>query len=84
MTDLYVILPSDASMDVFPYNTVTSYHARLARALNLEGDWEVALPEINYPTTWINIAPEESWFRIKICNQNLLGHTKKYLPSQQS
>ena len=69
MGDFYVTLPSDASMDVFPNNAVTSYNTRLARALNLEGEWEVALTEITYSTTWTNVTSDERWFRVKIYDE---------------
>jgi hypothetical protein len=39
----------------YPNNTLAQYTTRLANALSLLGDWEVALVEIQYPHTWNNL-----------------------------
>ena len=52
---LYITLPSNSSMKYFPDNTVTNYTTKLARPIELNGLWEVALVEIVYPHTWENV-----------------------------
>ncbi|CAH1240716.1 Hypp6072 [Branchiostoma lanceolatum] len=56
----YVTLPSDSSMDVFPDNTVTNYRTKLAHPVELDGEWEVGLVEIQYPHSWMNVREGEN------------------------
>lgn len=49
---ILVILPSDASLDKAPKNTIGSYVTWLDEPLLLEGEWEVALLDITYPSQW--------------------------------
>ena len=46
-------LVSNASVDIFPDNTLASFTNFLPKQLVLEGEWEVALMEVGY-STWIN------------------------------
>lgn len=55
----YVTLPSNADLNVFKNNTISSYCVNLARHINLEGSWQVAFTEISYPHTWHNV-PEDN------------------------
>ena len=48
-------LPSNSSIDFFPDNKPGLYHTKLSSTLNLEGDWEAALMEIQYPHNWRNL-----------------------------
>lgn len=49
----YVTLPSNASMQIYPENTLASYTNKLANRITLkEDDWEVGLVEIQYPTVF--------------------------------
>ena len=54
-------LPSNASMDVFPNNTQSSYKIVLPRTLYLKHDYEVALAEIHYPVAWRTFSGLESY-----------------------
>jgi hypothetical protein len=46
----YMTLLSDASLSVFPDNTLSRFRVRLARSVNLGvGTWEVGLCELIYP-----------------------------------
>jgi len=49
-------------MNIFPNNTVAKYTTQLHNNIELDGDWEVALAEIQYPHKFINVKGE--WFRI--------------------
>ena len=51
----YLWLPSNSSSDVFPRNTLSEYRVRLPNSIQLSGDWEVALTEIQYKKNWHNI-----------------------------
>ena len=62
MTHFYLTLPSNASMKIYPDNTVAKYTTQLPNNIELDGDWEVALTEIQYPHKFYNVKGE--WFRI--------------------
>ena len=55
LTNFYVTLPSNASMQYFPKNTQSSYRTKLASPLILNGEWEVGLAEIFIPRNWFNV-----------------------------
>ena len=61
----YLTLPSNSSFDYFENNTVTNYVTKLCKPINLQGDWEVGLAEIQYPHTWYNINPSDVVMRLK-------------------
>ena len=42
-------------MQYFPYNKTSNFVTKLSRTLQLDGEWEVGLAEIDYPHTWYNI-----------------------------
>ena len=50
----YVVLPSNASNNLYP-NCANNYRVQLARPLQLDGKWEVALTQFTYPHNWYNI-----------------------------
>lgn len=56
MRDFYMTLPSNSSMDYYPNNKISSFTVQLPRYMSLEGDWEVALIEIQYPYAFINVS----------------------------
>ena len=49
MNDFYLTLPSNNSMGYYPENTLAQFTSRLPNVINLSGDWEVGLGEIQYP-----------------------------------
>ena len=54
--DSYTIeLVSNASGELFPDNTLSSFTNFLPEQVNLEGQWEVAISEITYPSMYQNI-----------------------------
>ena len=54
-SEFYVTLPSNSSMQYFPDNKTSNFVTKLSRTLQLDGEWEVGLAEIDYPHTWYNI-----------------------------
>ena len=50
---LYLILPSNVTD--YSNNTTAEYRVKLPRSIRLEGRWEVALTEIQYPHSWDNL-----------------------------
>ena len=55
-SQFYVTLPNTSSSQFFPDNKLSSFTTNLHTPLRLNGDWEVALVEINYPRTWYNVS----------------------------
>ena len=55
MDSFTIELVSDASGELFPDNTLSSFTSFLPDQVNLEGQWEVAISEISYPSMYQNI-----------------------------
>ena len=55
MDSFTIELVSNASGELFPDNTLSSFTNFLPKQVNLEGHWEVAISEISYPSTYRNI-----------------------------
>lgn len=47
-------------MGYYPENTLTNFMTRLPNPIDLQGDWEVGLVEIQYPHNWYNVPHEVS------------------------
>ena len=54
MESFSIELVSNASGESFPNNTLSSFTNFLTEQLNLEGQWEVAISEISYPSMYQN------------------------------
>ena len=63
--DFYLTLPSNASMNTHPDNTLTHY---ITQRLNLSGQWECGLVEILYPHSWYNVREQDASFGIGLRN----------------
>lgn len=50
MDSFKVYLPSNASFDLFPDNTPTAYRTRFDNPIELNGNWEVGVESISYPS----------------------------------
>jgi hypothetical protein len=60
----YVTLPSNASMQTYPTNSVSDYKTLLPSRVELTGNYEVGLVDFSYPVSWHNVGPNE-FFQIK-------------------
>jgi len=49
MSDFYITVPSNSSLQEFPNNKNNSFKIRLPKTVRLEGDWRVALASISMP-----------------------------------
>ena len=61
-TQFFVTLPSNSSMNKFENNTLSNFRVELYNELKFPGgeeQWDVALAEIQYPTTWYNMGDDE-------------------------
>ena len=74
MSSFYVTLPSDSSFKYFPTNKLTNYVTKLPQPIDLKGDWEVGLYEIQFPTTWYNITEEMAVLKYTSFGSNALMH----------
>ena len=61
-TDFYLTLPSNASMKMYSDNTLAHYITDLPQRIDLSGEWECGLAEIQYPHTCHNIGAKDTWF----------------------
>lgn len=61
----YVTCPSNSSMDIYPNNTLTNFTTKLNVPLELDGDYEVGLSEIQYPLSWYNVRPRFNYIVIR-------------------
>ncbi len=57
-TEFQLTLPSNSSVEYYPHNKATDFTTKLPTSISLEGDWEAALIDIQYPHNWYNI-PED-------------------------
>ena len=55
MNSFTVELVSNASFDCFPNNTLNSFTNFSPEQINLEGEWEVAITELSYPSLYQKI-----------------------------
>ena len=55
-------LVSNAPAKLFPDNTLSSFTNFLPQQLNLEGQWEVAISEISYPSMYQNVTAGKFMF----------------------
>ena len=56
-------------MQYFPDNETSNFVTKLSRTLQLDGEWEVGLAEINCPHTWYNIREGKNSLEIYVPDQ---------------
>ena len=71
-----VVLHSSASNKLYPQNTVAAFTNFLPDQINLEGEWEVVLTEICFPSKFFNIT--EGSFGISITKGGKNLDTENY------
>ena len=59
-SDFYLTLPSKASADLHPDNTLTHYITTLPQRISLSGQWECGLVEMQYPHSWYNVREDDT------------------------
>lgn len=64
----YMTLPSNSSMQYYPNNKTCKFTTKLHTPLSLNGDYEVALVEIQFQCTWYNV--RETNNTITVFNKN--------------
>ena len=54
MSSFTVELVSNSSFDCYPNNTLSSFTNFLPQQISLDGEWEVAITELSYPSLYQN------------------------------
>jgi hypothetical protein len=67
-SDFYLTIPSNASPDLHPDNTLTHYITTLPQRISLSGQWECGMVEIQYPHSWYNVRSDNASFAIATTN----------------
>ena len=65
MEHFYLWCPSNSSMTLYPNNTLSRFTVKLNSDIELSGQWEVGLSEIQYPTSWHNIRTGYNTFVVR-------------------
>ncbi len=55
MDSITIELVSNASSQLFPNNTLSSFTNFLPEQVNFDGQWEVAISEISYPSMYQDV-----------------------------
>jgi hypothetical protein len=76
-----VILPSDSSASSYPNNTVARFVTKLPERIRLEGDYEIALAEINYPHSWYNVDNTDGTYWLAVSQKHNANFAKILVPS---
>lgn len=59
-----MVLPSNASPDVYGDNATSHFKIQLPDRVDLTGRWQVALLEIQYPNSFFNVLEGENWIKV--------------------
>ena len=74
MNSFTIELVSNASGEFFPNKTLSSFTKFLPEQVNLEGQWEVAVSEMSYPSMYPNITEG----KFKFFNEKFSKSTSTY------
>jgi hypothetical protein len=93
-TEFQLTLPSNSSVEYYPNNKATDFTTRLPTSISLEGEWEAALIDIQYPHNWYNIpedvgivlivepADESILTSLETFSSNSFSKNGKYIPGE--
>ena len=68
----YMTLPSNSSLNFFPHNDAGHFFSKLPQTVDLKGEWEVALAEIQLVNNFYNVPSEEIWFEYATSNDEIM------------
>ena len=57
-SEFQLTLPSNSSIEFFPNNKASDFTTKLPTPISLEGEWELALIDIQYPHNWYNVTED--------------------------
>lgn len=86
MSNFYVTLLSNSSMNIYPENKTSGFTVQIPRNVILTSDWEVALAEIQYPYSFFTVQKGENFLEIKtfVQTKEYVQSDGKTLPTAQS
>ena len=61
----YLTLPSNSSLSIFPFNNQSQFTTNLPQEINLEGQWEVGLAEIQFNNNYTILENDLMYITIK-------------------
>ena len=61
----YLTLPSNSSMDRKSANNAGHYYTKLPQTIDLSGDYEVGLSEIQFSKSYYNVEKGECWIQFR-------------------
>lgn len=64
MSDFFITLVSNSSMNIFPENKTSSFTVLLPEKISLKGDWCVAVAEIHYNYNFFNVNDHNNRIRV--------------------
>ena len=62
--EFFIVLPSNASLDLYPDNTTSCYTTHLHKEIKLEGRWRVGLSEVIIPHTIFHLQEKDAEFKL--------------------
>ncbi len=68
----YMTLPSNSSMMYYPDNTLANYVTKLPQVIELSGEWEVGLAEIQFSKNWFNVHESDRRMSLGVLEDNVL------------
>lgn len=78
-SSFYMTLPSNASLDLYPDNTLSSFTTKLDPPIDLQGSYEIGLSEIIYPRTWLNVGYREIFIILSITEKENKIHCQEII-----
>ena len=70
---MFLVLPSNSSIQVFPDNKTSDFKVQLPKSVSLEGSWECGLAEIQYPRSWYTQSLD-LWVQCRQGNVEAMGY----------
>jgi hypothetical protein len=68
MSDFYLTLLSNASMNINPDNKTSNFRVHLPRTITLDGRWKMAITELHYQNNFLNITKGNNSFEFNLCD----------------
>jgi len=66
MSRFYVTLHSNSSMDCYPDNSAARFTTKVNGVIELEGDWEMGLTEISFPSDIDNVLDGHCYYTVHV------------------
>lgn len=80
MSDFFITLVSNSSMNIFPENKTSSFTVLLPEKISLKGDWCVAVAEVHYNYNFFNVNDQHN--KIKLI-ENLVDMKRNEISSDE-